>query len=527
MTRHDDRRCVGSLHRALLTSLIVSLLALAWLAASAHAADRIYWANDNSSSRISFANLDGSGGGDLSTVGATSGAPRGVAIDVAAGKVYWTNPVADRISFANLDGSGGGGNLNTAGATVDRPNAAAVYPAAGMIYWTNEDGDRISFARLDNTGGGNLSAPGATVNVPIGPAVDPGTGRIYWGNANPENKISFASLDGSGGADLNTVGATVDNPHGVALDPVAGRIYWANVWGQKISYANLDGTGGGDLNTSGATVNYPIGVAIDPATRKIYWANEAGNKISVANLDGGGGDDLSTPGATLNGSRSPVLLQAPVANGAPTIGGGSTAGSVLTCSQGSWTPDLLGSNLYRVPQSFAYSWTRNGVDIPGAGANTYTAAAAGDYGCRVTATNPAGSASQTSAAHVVTQAGSAAPPTIDKTLITLKLAARRISARLPVVITNGNGVAVSGTLSARTTKRVSVSRKRYLIIKAKTFTVGAKAKKIVKLKLSNALRRLLRRKGKLSLRLTATVKGPAGNTLVTRKTVSPRLKKPA
>ena len=77
------------------------------------------------------------------------------------GKVYWTNPVGDRISFANLDGSGGGGNLNTTGATVNQPNAAAVYPAAGRIYWTNEFGDRISFANLNNTGGGgNLSHDG-------------------------------------------------------------------------------------------------------------------------------------------------------------------------------------------------------------------------------------------------------------------------------------------------------------------------------------------------------------------------------
>ena len=380
------------------------MLALACLASSAHAGDRIYWANDNSTNRISFANLDGSGGGNLSTTGAASGEPRGVAIDVAGGKVYWTNPDANRISFANLDGSGGGGNLTTTGATVNRPNAAAVYPAVGKIYWTNEDGDRVSFANLNNTGGGgNLVTTGATVNVPIGPAVDPASGRIYWGNGNPENKIAYARLDGSGGANLNTAGATVNNPHGVAIDPVANRIYWANVFVGVISYTNLNGSGGGNLNTGAATVSNPVGMAIDPAARKIYWGNQSGNKISWANLDGPpSGGDLSTSGATLDGSRSAALLKAPSGSGAPTITGGSTAGSVLTCSQGSWLGDLLGSFLYRVPQSFAYAWSLNGSDISGANSSTYTASAAGDYRCRVTASNLAGSASQTSAVHAVT-----------------------------------------------------------------------------------------------------------------------------
>ncbi len=69
-----------------------------------------------------------------------------MAINVAAGKVYWTDRTGNRISFANLDGSGGGGTLSTGAATVSGPNAAAVYPAAGKIYWANELANTISFA---------------------------------------------------------------------------------------------------------------------------------------------------------------------------------------------------------------------------------------------------------------------------------------------------------------------------------------------------------------------------------------------
>jgi DNA-binding beta-propeller fold protein YncE len=388
----------------LFSGALVALLPLVFLAAPARAGNRIYWANDGTTSanRISWANLDGTGGGDLDTTAAPSGAPRGVTLDVAANKVYWTNPVTNRISFANLDGTGGGGGLVTTGATVNRPNMAAVYPATGKLYWTNETGDRISFAKLDNTGGGgNLVTTGATVNVPIGPAIDPAAGKIYWANANPENKVSWANLDGSGGANLNTLGATVNNPHSTAIDPVANRIYWANVFVGKISWANLDGSGGGDLSTMGATIGNPVGMAIDPVARKIYWGNQSGNKISFARLDNTGGGDVNTPGATLDGSRSAALLFVPVGTGVPTASGGSTAGTTLNCSQGSWAGDMLAQFLYRVPHSFAYAWSRNGTDIPGATSSSYATTFSGDYRCRVTGTNLAGSTSQTSAVHTV------------------------------------------------------------------------------------------------------------------------------
>ena len=85
------------------------------------------------------------------------------------------------------------------------------------------------------------------------------------------------------------------------------------------------------------------------------------------------------------------------------FGGGNSGpqGQRLTCSRGSWAPDLSSAFLYRAPQSFAYQWRLNGADIGGANAAQYTATAPGSYTCRVTATNQSGSASQTSAAFTV------------------------------------------------------------------------------------------------------------------------------
>ncbi len=160
---------------------------------------------------------------------------------------------------------------------------------------------------------------------------------------------------------------------------------------------------------------------------RIYWANAisgggtpnpSDHTIRRAPLDGSGPFDPplydSGQGVILPGALA--LLRAPVGTVAPTISwtfvldddepfgdwhfGGGHSGPLnqqLTCSPGIWAPDLPSYHLYRAPESFAYQWRRDGTDIGGATANQYTASARGSYTCRVTATNHAGSATQTSA----------------------------------------------------------------------------------------------------------------------------------
>jgi DNA-binding beta-propeller fold protein YncE len=489
----------------LLVSALAALTA-AWPACVARAADRVYWTNYNGF-KISFANLDASDAGDLATSGATVYGPDGVALDPAAGRIYWANvgAGANKISFANLNGSGGG-DLAITGATVSTPIGVAVDPAAGRIYWSNFV-DKLSFANLDGSGGGDLTTTGATVSDPQGVVLDPAAGRIYWANA-AGNKLSFAKLDSSGGGDLTTTGATVNQPAGVALDLAAGRIYWANAAGGKLSFANLNGSGGGDLIITGATVSAPSGVALDLAAGRIYWTNRFPDKLSFANLDGSGGGDLTTLTATLDQPSFLALLKRPSATGAPAVTGGSTTGSTLSCSQGSWAPDLVPALLYRSPQSFTFQWSLGGAEIAGATQGSITASSPGDYSCQVTATNEAGSASQTSASHPVSQVTFGGC-----TLVTFEFVARQIPARGPlkVGVANANDFEVTGTLSGETVSRVSVARERRLKLKAKAFSVAAHAEITVQLKLRKVLRRLLRRH-KRDLRLTATFGDTAGHT---------------
>jgi hypothetical protein len=114
-----------------------------------------------------------------------------------------------------------------------------------------------------------------------------------------------------------------------------------------------------------------------------------------------------------------------------------------------------------------------------------------------------------------------------RTLVTLRLAAGRIPARgsLKVRVKNANRFAVTGRLYGQTTKPASVARKRRIKLAAKSFNVRANAKKTVELRLPPALRRLLRGRGKVSLRLTADVKDPAGNARTVKKRVIPELRR--
>jgi hypothetical protein len=378
--------------------VITALVCASAVAAPARAANRLYWP-DADTSKIWFTNLDGGGGGEVPIAPGLVNNPVGVTIDTANGRIYWANYASSQIVGANLDGRDGR-VLETGNATVAGPQGVAVDPQLGRIYWANYDGQKISFANLDGSGGGNVFTGNATVNGASAVAVDAQAGRVYWTNFDG-NKISFANLDGTGGEDLKTGIATVDRPVGIAIDRPRGKIYWAN-FGDRISWASLNGAGGGDLNPGAARVVHPVGVAVDAAAGSIYWANQGfvtqgPPGIAFARLDDSGGDNVPTGGVTPSAPSGAVLLDVPASSAPPVLSGQAVVGSSLSCSPGQWAPDIAASQLYRAPQSFAYRWSRGGVDVSGASASTYVAAVPGAYRCTVTASNAAGGASATSA----------------------------------------------------------------------------------------------------------------------------------
>jgi DNA-binding beta-propeller fold protein YncE len=175
----------------------------------------LYWVNGGATPEaIGWAKLDGSAAGLLNTTGAIVDSPYRLTLDPVAGRVYWGNVGGGSgISYANVDNSGGG-DLSLAGATPPNDiSGLAVVPSEGRIYWI--DTNRVSYASLTGGGGGDLNLTGGVFNAPYGLSIDPVTGKVYWANySNGENRIGaigVGSLSGGGGG-LNIATAPVDGP---------------------------------------------------------------------------------------------------------------------------------------------------------------------------------------------------------------------------------------------------------------------------------------------------------------------------
>ena len=108
----------------------------------------------------------------------------------------------------------------------------------------------------------------------------------------------------------------------------------------------------------------------------------------------------------------------------PAITGTAQVGSTLTCSNGSWSNS---------PTSYTKSWLRDGSAVSGATASTYklvSADADHHLSCKVTASNPGGSASATSASLLVKAAsagGSGSTGGGGSTCVVPKLKGRKLA----------------------------------------------------------------------------------------------------
>lgn len=424
---------VGRRLALIAATVTFAMLALLAIAAKAHASETVYWDNyDATPPSVSFANIDGSGGGSLGITGATIKEPEGMAYDPVNGRIYVASSGNSQIIWVNVDGSGAG-VLNTGTAPVEDPEGVAVDIATQTVYWANnETNGSIAYASANGGSGGVLNTTGATTNDPYKPAIDTANNRIYWVNQTTPEAFSSADLGGSGGSNLALSGAPeVKSVHAINIDPASGRLYWLDQNLEAIGWVNVSGVGGGEIPV--ASFHEPYGMAFDPTAGRFYWGNYSNkttreNAIGTVTLgDVVGG--ITPASAQVEGPQDPQILKSPIGTGVPAITQNVAA---LSCSQGSWSADYPGSYVYSAPVSYSYQWLLNGQPVAGATASTYAAATAGSYTCSVTGKNPSGSASQISAAATVTAAS-----------LTAKLQTKKPkakagkSAMVKVMLTNG------------------------------------------------------------------------------------------
>jgi len=173
-----------------------------------------------------------------------------------------------------------------------------------------------------------------------------------------------------------------------------------------------------------------------------------------------------------------VQDQPAVNTAAPGITGTGQVGQTLTCSQGSWTGDLL---------TFGYQWLRGGSAIGGANQPTYTTVSA-DGGqqltCQVTANAPGGNASSTSAAiGVAAPVTPPPPPPPTPTLVASLQSASTLGSVLTVTVSctgGATGAICSGPITVTgqgKSSKTTVASGTYSVASGKSVTATLKLNK--------------------------------------------------
>jgi sugar lactone lactonase YvrE len=265
---------------------------------------------DLGAGRVLSANPDGS---DLRTlVNEGRKLPDGLAVDVAAGHLYWTNmgnPKANDGSIfrSDLDGR----NMTTViapGATftpkqlqIDKPN--------GKLYWSDREGMRVMRANLDgsrietlvDTSQGDPRPGAEPAKWCVGVAVDVDAGKLYWtqkgGDNAGEGRILRADLDIPTGqtptnrADIELLYDKLPEPIDLDLDLESGLLYWTDRGdpprGNTVNRAPLEAPRGRRPPPEIVFSNLMegIGLALDPKHGRMF-ITDFGGSVYSANLDG-------------------------------------------------------------------------------------------------------------------------------------------------------------------------------------------------------------------------------------------------
>jgi DNA-binding beta-propeller fold protein YncE len=265
---------------------------------------------DLGAGRILSANPDGS---DLKTlVSEGRKLPDGLAVDMAAGHLYWTNmgnPKANDGSIFRSDLDGRNMTTIVAPGGTFTPKQLQIDNANGKLYWSDREGMRVMRANLDGSGIETLvdtsqgdSRPGADPNKwCVGIAVDASAGKIYWtqkgGDNAGEGSILRTNLAMPRGqtptnrADIEVLYDDLPEPIDLDIDPSSRMLYWTDRGdpprGNTVNRAPLDVSAGarGAPQIVFDHLMEGIGLALDPRHGRMF-ITDFGGSVYSANLDG-------------------------------------------------------------------------------------------------------------------------------------------------------------------------------------------------------------------------------------------------
>jgi DNA-binding beta-propeller fold protein YncE len=277
-----------------------------------------------SDDRIVSLNSDGS---DRKVIVTGCRLPDGIAVDVAAGHIYWTNmgvPKANDGSLerADLDGRNRKAIVPQGGTFT--PKQVQLEKKSGKLYWCDREGMRVMRANLDGSDVETLvdtsqgdPRPGPDASKwCVGVAVDVDGGKVYWTQKGPDNagegRISRAGIDvptgqtASNRADIEVLYDGLPEPIDLDLDVNNRVMYWTDRGdpprGNTVNRAPMDS----DAKSRPAPeivlthLMEGIGIALDLKGDRMFVTDFGGN-VLAAKLDGSDAKPLLAAQGNLTG----------------------------------------------------------------------------------------------------------------------------------------------------------------------------------------------------------------------------------
>ena len=261
-----------------------------------------------SGDRIHSMNPDGS---DHKVIVTDCQFPDGIAVDVRAGHIYWTNmganPAVNDGSIERADIDGKNRRIIVPRGATFTPKQMQLDKKNGKLYWCDREGMRVMRANLDGsqietlveTGRGDVDRRDQT-RWCVGITIDPERQQIYWTQKGPDNgnqgRIFRAGLEIPAGetaanrSDIEVFFDQLPEPIDLELDLKNRVLYWTDRGdpprGNTVNRASIDAKQ--DMPEIVIThLMEGIGIALDVPNDRMFVTDFAGSVYS-AKLDGSG-----------------------------------------------------------------------------------------------------------------------------------------------------------------------------------------------------------------------------------------------
>jgi DNA-binding beta-propeller fold protein YncE len=258
--------------------------------------------------------------------------PDGVAVDVQAGHVYWTNmgvPRANDGSIERVDLDGTNRTTIVPSGGTYTPKQLHLDEEGRKLYWSDREGMRVMRCDLDGSHVETLVQTGHDdadrrdqTNWCVGVAVDHVGGYLYWTQKGPSDaglgKILRAGIEFPAGesaarrSDIEVVFKGLPEPIDLEIDHTTRTLYWTDrgdpPHGNTVNRAQLETIGHSEPEIVMTHLMEGIGIALDPANNRMFVTDLGGN-VWAAALDGTGSRPIRAVQGNLTGIAYAELPQ--------------------------------------------------------------------------------------------------------------------------------------------------------------------------------------------------------------------------